>query len=151
MNFGKNGPLGGLKKHIIIIYIALTVIVLLTLFTDVFRTSEAGSIPQLVWLLCALILMIAVITMLFKAFRILDALEANGTKLERINESLEKIRADLSQVNQSSRLSGTAKAILFRDTERQSLREAVFDKLQQQDFDTTYEIIDEIARSTEYQ
>ncbi len=64
---------------------------------------------------------------------------------------LEKNRSVLTQINQNTRLSETAKTMAFRDADRQSLREAVFDKLQQQDFDTAYEIIDEIAHSTIYQ
>jgi len=56
----------------------------------------------------------------------------------------------LAQVNQTIRLSETAKSIAFRDADRQSLREAVFDKLQQQDFEATGQIIDEIANRAGY-
>jgi hypothetical protein len=70
--------------------------------------------------------------------------------LEKITETLEKDRSVLTQINQNTRLSEAAKAIAFRDADMQSLRDAVFDKLQQQDFDATYEIIDEIARHIEY-
>ena len=151
MDLGKDRLLWRFKRHIIIIYIALLAVVLLTLFTSVFQTSQPGSIPQLVWLLAALVFLIAVIIILSKVFVILDALQENGAKLERIAEALEKNRSVLVQINQSTRLSETARAIAFRDADRQSLREAVFDKLQQHDFDTTYEIIDEIAHSTRHQ
>ena len=82
--------------------------------------------------------------------KILDALRDNSTKLERITDALEKNHSVLTQINQSTRLSETAKAIAFRDADRQSLREAVLDKLQQQDFDTAYEIIDEVAHRAGY-
>lgn len=151
MNFGKDRPIWQLKWHIIIIYIALIVMVLLAFFTDIFRTSEPGAMPQVVWLLAAAVFLITLIIMLSRTFKILNALEENGAKLEKVAETLEKTRAALAQVNQTIRLSETARAIAFRDADRQSLREAVFDKLQQQDFETTYEIIDEIAHSTGYQ
>lgn len=150
MNFGKDKLLGRFKLHIIIICIALIAMVLLTFFTDVFQISEPGLIPRLVWFGAALVLLIAVITTLLKLSRILDAVEQDGVKLEKIAGMLEKNHAVLSQISQNTRLSETAKAIAFRDADRQSLREAVFERLQQQDFDTTYEIIDEIAHTTVY-
>ena len=84
------------------------------------------------------------------ALKILDALQDNSTKLEKITEALEKLREGLAQIDQSTHLSETARAIAFRDADRQSLREAVFDKLQQRDFEAAYEIIDEIANRPEY-
>jgi hypothetical protein len=71
-------------------------------------------------------------------------------RLEKISESLEKSRSIMAQINQNTRLSETTKAIAFRDIDRQTLRETVFDKLQQQDYDTTYKIIDEIAHQPGY-
>ncbi len=150
MDLGKGRPLWRFKWHIVIIYISLIAVVLLTFFTDIFGTPETGAIPQLVWFFAILVLLVTVILILSKAFKILDTLKENGAKLEKIAEALEKSRTVLTQINQSIRLSETAKAIAFRDADRQSLREAVFDKLQQQDFDTTYEIIDEIATRPEY-
>jgi hypothetical protein len=83
-------------------------------------------------------------------FRIFNAVRENDKKLERIAGDVEKSREVLLQINQSTRLSETAKAIASRDADRQSLREAVFDKLQQKDFAAASEIIDEIAHSVGY-
>jgi len=150
MNLGKDRPLWRFKWHIVIICIALLAVFLLAFFTDIFQTSEIGLVRHLVWLLGALIFLSALLAMLSRVFKILDALRDNSTKLEAVTGALERIRAGLARINQSTRISETAKAIAFRDADRQSLREAVFDKLQQQDFDTAYEIIDEIAHSTTY-
>ena len=150
MNLGKDRPLWRFKWHIVIICIALLAVFLLAFFTDIFQTSEIGSVQHLVWLLGALIFLSALLAMLSKVFKILDALRDNSTKLEEVTGALEKIHAGLAQINQSTHISETAKAIAFRDADRQSLREAVFDKLQQQDFDVAYEIIDEIAQRAEY-
>jgi tetratricopeptide (TPR) repeat protein len=77
--------------------------------------------------------------------KILDAVEDGSPKAEKAADELEKIRGIVNQVNQVTRLSETAKTIAFRDADAQVLREVVFDKLQQKDFDAAYEIIDEIA------
>jgi hypothetical protein len=142
------------RWKVLVIYIALAAIfmvtVFLTFFTNIFRTTRAGAIPQLVWFLITSLFLVAVILLLSKAIKILDALEENSAKLERIVEALEKNRSVLARIDQSVRLSEAARAIAFRDADRQFLREAVFAKLQQQDFDAAYEIIDEIAQRTEY-
>jgi len=150
MDRAKDSLLWRFKWHIVIICIALSAIFLLALFTDIFQTVETGLMRHLVWLLGALVFLSALLAMLSRVFKILDALRDNSTKLEEVTGALEKIHAGLAQINQSTRISETAKAIAFRDADRQSLREAVFDKLQQQDFDATYEIIDEIAQRAEY-
>jgi hypothetical protein len=150
MGLGKDRPLWRFKWHFVIISIALIAVVLLAIFTNAFQTPKKGEILQLVWLLAALALLATVILILSKTFKILNSLAENGAKLEKITETLEKNRSVLTQINQNTRISEAAKAIAFRDADTQSLREAVFDKLQQQDFDTTYEIIDEIARRVEY-
>jgi len=150
MALGRNNSLQRFKWHIVAVYIALIIVVLLTLFTDVFRTTEPGSIPQLIWLIISLVVTAALIFILSKTSRILGTLEDNKAKLDNIVETLEKNRAVLSKIDQSAHLSETAKAIAFRDTDIQTLREAVFDKLQQQDFDSAFELIDEIDRRAEY-
>jgi hypothetical protein len=153
MNLGKDKPLWRFKWRLVIIsiaLIALIAVVLLAVFTSIFQIPKEGQILQLVWLLATLVLLATVILILSKTFKILNSLAENGARLEKITETLEKNRSVLTQINQNTRLSEAAKAIAFRDADMQSLRETVFDKLQQQDFDTTYEIIDEIARRVEY-
>jgi phage terminase small subunit len=130
---------------------ALVVVVLLTLFTNLFQQSETNSLHQLVWQLGAVVFLIALLVMLSRVFKIHDALRENITKIEEVTGALEKISAGLAQINQSTRVSETAKSIAFRDADRQSLREAVFERLQQQDFRGAYETIDEIAKRAEYE
>jgi len=151
MDIAKNSPLRRFRKHLIIIYIALTAVLLAAVFTNIFQTSEAGEIPPLVWLLAVVVILIAAVVMLSKTFKINKTLQDNEARLEEITEVLKKDRSILTQINQNTRLSETAKEIVFRDAHTQALREVVFDKLQQQDFDGTQRIIDEIAHSTRYQ
>lgn len=132
-------------------YLAVIAIVGLVMFTDIFRTQQAGEIPQLAWFLLAAVALIALIVMVAKMFRILDALWDNSAKLEKIAEALEKNRTLLKQLNQSAQLTETAKTIAFRDADQQTIREAVLDKLQQHDFETAYKIVDEIADHSGYE
>jgi hypothetical protein len=88
--------------------------------------------------------------MVSRLFKILDVINNNSENLEKLAGRLETIGTELSRINHSTRVSETAKAIAFRDVDRQSLREAVFDKLQQQDFGAANEIIAEIAERPEY-
>jgi hypothetical protein len=136
------------KWHLVIICIALLSILLLSFFTDTFEKTEA--VQPFVLLLGTLVFLGALLAMLSRVFKILDALRDNSTKLEEVTSALDNIRAGLLQINQSTRVSETAKAIVFREADRQSLRQVVFEKLQEQNFDAAKNIIDEIAKRTEY-
>ncbi len=138
------------KWHLLVICAVLLGVVFLTLFTDVFQKSQTDTLRQLVFMLGTLVFICALLAMLSRVFKILDALRDNSVKLEEVTSVLEKISSGLAQINHSTRVSETAKAIAFRDADRQSLREAVFDKLQQQKFSAAEEIINEIAKRPEY-
>jgi hypothetical protein len=138
------------KWHTVIICAVLAVVVLLVVFTDVFRESRAAASLRLLREFGFIIVLITLVAMLAAVFRILSVIGEKDKKLEKIAEDVEKSREVLLQINQSTRLSETAKAIASRDADRQSLREAVFDKLQQKDFAAANEIIDEIAHSSGY-
>ncbi|MHC4458090.1 MAG: hypothetical protein ACYS0I_13585 [Planctomycetota bacterium] len=138
------------KRHIAIIGGVLGIVVLLALFTDIFRTTTADSISRIMWFLAGVILLVTVLIILAKVITMLGVLNQNDAKLEKIAEALEKNRSILNKIDQGTRLSEAAKTIAFRDADRQTLREAVFDKLQQHDFETTDEIIDEIAHHAGY-
>jgi hypothetical protein len=138
------------RFHLLIIGAALVIILYLTLFTEVFQKSQTNLLRQLVFMLGALVFISALLTMLSRVFKILDALRDNSAKLEEVTKALENISSGLAQINHSARVSDAAKAIVFRDADIQTLREAVFDKLQQQDFSAAEDIITEIAKRPEY-
>ncbi len=151
MNSQKDSFLQRFKWHIAIICVALAIVALLTIYTNIFQATETNLLRQLVFMLGGLVFLSALLTMLSKLFKIVEMLQDNSGKLEEVTRAMEKIHAGLTQINHSTRVSETAKAIVFRDADRQSLREAVFEKLQQQDFDAAQQIIDEIAKRPEYQ
>lgn len=138
------------KWHVVVIFVAFVIVVILTLSTSIFEKSQTSSLNQLVFILGALVFISALLAMLSRVFKILDALRDNSVKLEQVTKAMEKITSGLAQINHSTRVSETAKAIAFREADMQSLREAVFDKLQQQDFSAAEEIINEIAQRPEY-
>ena len=138
------------KWHLVVICAVVLCVSYLTLFTEIFQKSQTGSLNQLLFVLGALVFISALLTMLSRIFKILDALRDNSAKLEEVTKALENISSDLVQINHSTRVSDAAKAIAFRDADIQTLREAVFDKLQQQDFNAAEEIINEIAKRPEY-
>jgi hypothetical protein len=72
-------------------------------------------------------------------------------KLENILQTLNTSRTLLGEIHHGVRLSEAAKAIVFRDQDRKSLREAVLDKLHQSDYDATFAIIDNIASRPGYE
>jgi len=149
MNLGKDNPLGRFK-YLSIIYGAIIAIVLLAFFTNILETKQAGALPPAIWLLVALLFMITLIVVLMTLLKMLDILDGSNAKLEKAADELEKLRQVVIQVNQSIHVSETAKSIAFRDADAQTLRDVVFDKLQQKDFEAAYEIIDEIAHRTSY-
>jgi uncharacterized protein YoxC len=137
------------RWHIVIIGIALLIVFVLSFFTDIFEKTE--NLRPFLFLLGSVVFLIALLVMLSKVCKMLDAVRDNSAKLEEVAGALEKIGDWLSQINQSTRISEAAKAIVSREADMQSLREAVFERLQQQDFDAAGEIIDEIAKRPAYQ
>ena len=151
MNSEKDSFLQRFKWHIVVICVALVIVFLLSVSTDIFQTAETNRMRLLVIMLGVLIILSALLAMLSRVFKIVDTLQSFSAKLKEVTGALEKIHTGLAQINHSTRISEAAKAIAFRDADRQSLREVVFEKLQQQDFNAAQEVIDEIAKRPEYQ
>ncbi len=151
MNLENDGFMKRYKWHIVIICtVSMTIAVLLS-FSDKFQTSETYLYRQIIWLLGALVFLGALLTMISRVIKILDALEDNSTKLEELTKALEQIHSGLRKISQTTLISDAVKSIAFKDADRQSLREVVFEKLQSRDFSTANEIIDEIQKLPEYE
>lgn len=150
MSVEKDKSITRFKLYLSIIIVALIAVGTAAILTGIYQK------PQIVWglqfglLAITILIFLAIATVVSKIVHKLNQIEENTQMLEKIIGTLEKNRNMLLQINQSTHLSEDVKAITFRDSERQSLREAVFDRLQQKDFDNTYEIIDQISTSTKY-
>jgi hypothetical protein len=145
MDMPKDKLFGRLRNLFIFYVITIIAIVALVVVANVFKVKLAEEILPAVWVFLAIIFIGTLVVILMTLLKILDAIEGGWPKEEKAAGELEKIREIVRQINQATRLSETAKTIAFRDADAQVLREVVFDKLQQKDFDTAYEIIDEIA------
>ncbi len=150
MNPTDEGVLSRYRWHIFVVFLAIAVLAAVILFSDAFQTSESNILSQIVLMLGALLFLSALLVILSRVIKIFDALRDNSKKMEELTAALEKIHNGLAQINHSTRISETAKSIAFRDADRQSLRQAVFEKLQTQDFDAAIELTDDIAMQPEY-
>ena len=136
------------KWHIAIIVVTVAGALALSVFTNAFEPTD--SVRQFVSVMGGLIFLGALLVMLSRVSRIVSTLNENSARLEEASKALEIIREGLTQINHSTRISDTAKAIAFREDDKRSLREAVFERLKQNDFDGAYEIVDEIENHSEY-
>jgi hypothetical protein len=148
MDSNKDSQIRQFKWHIVIVLAALAIVIVLGVFTRLFEKTAA--VRDLVFLLGSLVFLVALLTMLSRVSGIVNTLRDNSTKMEEAAKSLESIHRGLVDINHSTRVSEVVKTIAFRDEERQSLREAVFDRLKEGDFNGAYEIIDEIADHSGY-
>ncbi len=71
-------------------------------------------------------------------------------QIEQMNEALSAGKTLLEQISQGVKLSETAKTIAYREIDRHHLRTIVMEKLHQQDFKSTYAMIEDLARKIEY-
>jgi len=148
MELGKNNPLANFK-NLFIVYGVIAAVVLVALIAGAFG-KESSGITSALGLLVALFSLITLVVIFVSSLKTLDLIDDTNAKTDKVADELEKLRQVVNQVNISTHVSETAKVIAFRDNDMQTLRDAVFDKLQQQDFDSAYEIIDEIAHKTGY-
>lgn len=148
MDSGKDSQVWRYRWHIATIVAILAVVLLLAIFTDIFQRSE--SVRQSLLLMGGLIFLGALLATLSRVSKIVDTLNVNSARLEEASKALASIRDGLMQISHSTRISDAAKAIAFRDEDRRSLRDAVFERLKQRDFDGAYEVVDEIENHSEY-
>lgn len=145
----------GFDRHVKVIHVLLAVSVFLvvvrTIIVGIFTTVESGTVPDTVFFLAVVVLILALIATLAQVRSVLDATRRNGARLEQIAEDLDNNRTVLKQITQSIRLSEATREMVFRDADKQTLREAVFDRLQQKDYEATEKMITEIARRPEYE
>lgn len=150
MDSNKDSQVRQFKWHIIIIIAALVTVIILVLavFTRLFE--NAAAVRDALFMFGSLVFLGALMTMLSQVAGIVNTLRDNSTKMEEAAKALENIYRGLQQINHSTRISEVVKTIAFREEERESLREAVFDKLKEMNFDGAYEIVDEIAGHAGY-
>ena len=113
--------------------------------------NEAGngfiSIAQVILWIGGFYALFAVLLLFHE---LVQSLKKNGEKLDNVVEMLSRQNNLLLQVSQASRLSDTAKEIVFRDSEQMELGEAALTKLHQHDFELADSMIETIAKHPKY-
>ena len=139
------------KWHIVLIVVVVAPVVYLAVFTNNAPTKSGGApMSSFLLFLGAAFTLLAFLVLIWRISSIIETLRDYSLKLEEVARALGHISQGLSEISRSTRLSESAKAIAFRDTERESLQEAVLLKLDQLDFEAAYELIDDIAQRHEY-
>jgi hypothetical protein len=120
----------------------------------VLRTGRADLTAQLLWVVGGAVfgaaILMAVFAILLLTRELVSSIKANNQKLDGVMEILNKNRAVMTQISRYGRISETAKAVVLRDSDSQALREAVLEKLYQQDFEASDVLIDQIAARPEF-
>lgn len=100
------------------------------------------------------VLLLALLAAVYAAVRMthenIRAIQDNAEGIDGLSEMMNKNREILNQINIGVRLSEKAKSIVFRDIDIQALREAVLEKLHQEDYDSTYQMINAVAKEDEF-
>ena len=83
-------------------------------------------------------------------YQIAEILTNQQQSLDRISDGLAVSKNVFEQISQGVKLSEAAKTIAYRDMDTQYLRASVMEKLHQQDYKTTYAMIEAIGQRSEY-
>jgi outer membrane protein assembly factor BamD (BamD/ComL family) len=129
--------------------------ILATAFLIVGGVVESEPMRKIVLLAAKILYGIGGMTAVFAAMMLLNemvqSLKVNTEKLDNTVEMLSRGNNLLTQVSQASRLSDTAKEIVYRDSEQMELGEAALTKLHQHDFDDADAMIAAMAEHPKYQ
>ncbi len=138
------------KWHIVVICCVVVPVVVFSTQTGQSIDIGGTSMSPTMIFLGTVLGLVAVLVLIWRISSIIDTLKDNSAKLEEVAQALSAITGELSEISRSTRLSESTKMIAFRDTERESLREAVLQKLDQLDFEAADELIDEIGHHHEH-
>lgn len=117
--------------------------------------ADATNVSAAALLTAEILYIAGAVTAVFAALMLLTelvhSLKINTEKLDNTVEMLSRTNSLMTQVAQASRLSDTAKEIVYRDSEQMELAEAALTKLHQHDFDEADAMIASMAESPKYQ
>lgn len=153
MKLGADESLTRFKWHILVVCMIAAALLLAAAGAAVMLITRQTELTGLSLVLCAFGVGIFTASLLASIFAVLLLTYENVRILRNQEEELgsvisllNKNHLSLGQLNQSVSLSEKAKAIIFSEMDREALTEVVEEKLHQQDFDSTYKMIDDIER-----
>ena len=155
MKLGTDESLVRFKWHILVVCMMAVALLLAAAGAVVMLMTKKTELTGLPLILCAFgagvftaSLLASVFAVLLLTYENVRILRSREEEFSNIISLLNKNRLSLSQLNQAVRLSEKAKSIIFSEADREALTEVTQEKLHQQDFDSTYAIIDDIERQT---
>lgn len=101
----------------------------------------------------AILAFIGIVAFFFVAVQLCGLMSSFANQQNQLTDLAEQLKNSeklLSQIASDIRLSDTAKAIAYRDSDLQQLNRSVTEKLHQGEFDETNAMIEEIATETQY-
>jgi len=138
--------------HFWFIYVFLAALALTVTSQFLTRNTQLfGILFSLGQLLIVTAGLLTVFAILLFAHKLTSTTVDSNEKLENVFDAINKQTILLTQISHGVRLSEAAKTIVFRDMDRQSLREAAIEKLHQQDYDASYAIIENIGHRPGYE
>lgn len=138
------------KWHALFGFIVLLAAFLLLIGMLLSDEDRANPLISIGYIILGAGLLCAVFSFLLLHSEALKSLKRNGEKLDNMVEMLSRQNNLLIQVSQASRLSDTAKEIVFRDSEQMELAEAALTKLHQHDFEMCESMIKAMANHPKY-
>ncbi|MEN6386950.1 MAG: hypothetical protein ABFD79_17355 [Phycisphaerales bacterium] len=129
------------------LYFVVLIIVSIILWIFSGDDSALGNIYQIPLMVAAGVGIFAIILLLYQ---IAEILTNQQQTLDRISDGLAVSKNMFEQISLGVKLSEAAKTIAYRDMDTQYLRASVMEKLHQQDYKTTYVMIEAIAQRNEY-
>lgn len=147
---GKNIIFKRFKWHLIVIYAAVAILIIIAILTDIFRTDDSNQVPIVIWVAVWLMIVSGILMLLMRLTKVLQTIQDSNHKFESMCESLEKVRSSLLDMEHDLKLNGAIKSIIYSDLDIRALREVIFNKLQKKDFDAVKEIISQIEKLEPY-
>jgi tetratricopeptide (TPR) repeat protein len=92
-----------------------------------------------------IVICLVLIAIYLKTSATIDATKSQNFNLNLIYENIKKNSSALAEMEQALKLSEQAKSIVFHDNNMQLLRNMVFDLLENKDFDSAEQLINQIA------
>ncbi len=92
-----------------------------------------------------IVICLVLIAIYLKTSANIDAIKSQNFNLNLIYENIKKNTSALTEMEQALKLSEQAKSVVFHDNNIQLLRNMVFDLLEQKNFDSAEQLINQIA------
>jgi hypothetical protein len=149
MSKAKDNP-DGKSRTFIFVGAAIALVIVVAVLLKVSGAEGTATIWAALGVILGIVAVASLLILVAGLLKLIDTVDTSAAQMERLSDEFIGLKEILNEINQGTHLTETTKAIAFREAERRSLQDIVFDRLQQKQFETAYEMIDEIAHHTGY-